>query len=86
MNSNLTSYFKSKKKFTLDIIDELEKEIQFKYNKIESTSWPTVSAVEHFSSFSVSKGREVDIHIEIDSTPFIILCKDWTRDIAGLKK
>ncbi|CAG8809260.1 16278_t:CDS:2, partial [Gigaspora margarita] len=95
MSSNLSPYFsRSKKNFTLDIIDELKKELQFKYNKIESTLWPTVSADTQTFSYvfnnydtiliillSVSKSGEVDIHIEIDGTSFIILCKDWTRDI-----
>ncbi|CAG8853791.1 34103_t:CDS:2, partial [Gigaspora margarita] len=62
---------RSKKNFILDIIDELKKELQFKYNEIESTSWPTVSAVEHSSSFSISNGREVDIHIEINGPSVI---------------
>ncbi|CAG8824826.1 28726_t:CDS:2, partial [Gigaspora margarita] len=85
MSSNLSPYFsRSKKNFTLDIIDELKKELQFKYNERDTQTFSYV-----FNDYdtiliillSVSKGGEVDIHIEIDGTPFVILCKDWTRDI-----
>ncbi|KAF0405611.1 hypothetical protein F8M41_008906 [Gigaspora margarita] len=67
MNSNLSTYFsRSKKNFILDIIDELKKDLQFKYNEYND----------------VSKSEEVDIHIEIDGTRFAILYKDWAREIG----